>query len=141
MAAEPSSNRCGSCGVEVAGRPERCPSCHRRFVTSTQVRVSGVLLSVIGAALSVAMAYLLVVVAQAMRPSGSAARGAFTGTPRDATLIFAILGGVLALGVTSLVTGVWQVTVGRRSLLLSALVLVLGLVVAALAILFLPQGQ
>jgi len=91
------------------------------------------LLIVIGAALSIGMAYLLAVVSEAMRRSGGG--GGFTGTPRDAALILAILRAVLVFGITSMITGVWQAIVGRRSLLLSGIVLLLGLVIVALAVL------
>ena len=117
----------------VSDRPQRCPGCHRSFITSTRVRVVGALLIVIGAALSIGMAYLLAVVSEAMRRSGGG--GGFTGTPRDAALILAILRAVLVFGITSMITGVWQAIVGRRSLLLSGIVLLLGLVIVALAVL------
>jgi len=101
--------------------------------------VVGALLSIIGAGLSLGMAYLLVVVGQAMRPS--AGGGSFTGTPRDATYIYAILGAVLVFGITSMITGLWQVIVGRRSLLLSAVVLLMGLATVVLVVLFQLQGK
>jgi len=101
--------------------------------------VVGALLSIIGAGLSLGMAYLLVVVGQAMRPS--AGGGSFTGTPRDTTYFYAILGAVLVFGITSLITGVWQVIVGRRSLLLSAVVLLMGLATVVLVVLFQLQGK
>ena len=139
MTTAPSSYRCGSCGFEAPGQLARCPRCNRASPPSGRVRVVGALLSIIGAGLSLGMAYLLVVVGQAMRPS--AGGGSFTGTPRDATYITAILGAVLVFGITSLITGLWQVIVGRRSLLLSAVVLLVGLATVVLVVLFQLQGK
>jgi hypothetical protein len=105
-----------------------------------RVRIVGAALSVLGAGLSIGMAYLLLVISHAMRPVASGGGGSFTGTPRDATFIYAILGAVLVFGITSTITGVWQIVAGRRSLLLSGAVLLVGLVTVVLVALFQLQG-
>lgn len=108
--------------------------------SARSVRVAGVVLVVIGAGLTAGVGYLIAVISDAMRPGGAAGGTTFTGTPRDATFIYAILGCVVAFGVTSFVTGVWQIATGRRSLLLSALVLVLAIAAFALGLSFRSHG-
>ena len=137
---EADHRKCFSCGFETTSVMRRCPKCNRGLRTSQQVRLLGIALVVIGAGLSAGMAYLIWVIAIIMRNKRGGAASSFTGTPRDAAFIFAILGLVLALGVTSLSTGLWQVVFGRPNRLLSATVLVLGLVTVVLAILFGLQG-
>jgi hypothetical protein len=100
------------------------------------VRLLGAALAVIGTGLTLGMAYFISVIAAAMRRPAGGAGGSFTGTPRDAAFIFAILGFVLAFGVTSVSTGVWQLVFGRPNRVLSGAVLALGVVAVALAIYF-----
>jgi uncharacterized membrane protein len=102
--------------------------------------VLGMVLVVIGAGLSAGMAYLIWIIANIMRNRGGGAASSFTGTPRDAAFIFGSLGLVLAIGVTSVSTGLWQVIFGRPNRLLSMTALALGLVTVALAVLFQLKG-
>jgi hypothetical protein len=115
---------------------DRCPKCNRRLQNSQQLRVRGIALVVLGLCLSLGMAYLIWVMAITMRHKVGGPASSFTGTPRDAALIFGILGAVLVFGITSLSTGLWQIAFGRPNRLLSGAVLVLGLVTVVLAVVF-----
>jgi hypothetical protein len=140
MTTEAAPRKCFSCGFETTSAIRRCPECNRGLRTSQQVRVLGMVLVVIGAGLSAGMAYLIWIIANIMRNRGGGAASSFTGTPRDAAFIFGILGLVLAIGVTSVSTGLWQVIFGRPNRLLSMTALALGLVTVALAVLFQLKG-
>ena len=102
--------------------------------------MTGMALVIIGAGLSAGMAYLILVIANIMRERGRGLTTAFTGTPREAGLIFGILGLVLVIGLTSMSTGLWQVIFGRPNRLLSMAVLVTGLVTVGLTVFFWFQG-
>ena len=128
-----SSQRCSACGAEFGAAEPRCPNCHRASPQSSRVRVVGVLLIVIGLGLSGGMAYLIWIVSSVMR--GASSSGAkFTGTPRDAALILALLGAVLVFGLASVAAGLWQAVFGRRNKGLAAAVLLVGLAVVGLAV-------
>ncbi len=136
MTTESAPRKCFSCGFETTSDMSRCPKCNRGLQTSQQVRVRGMALVVLGAGLSAGMAYLIWIIANIMRHPRGGPTSSFTGTPRDATLIFGILSVVLVFGATSLITGLWQVIFRRPNRLLSAAVLVLGLVRVVLVVLF-----
>jgi hypothetical protein len=95
---------------------------------------------VLGAALSIGMMFLLLTVANAMRPVAAGGTGSFTGTARDATLIVALLSSILVFGVAGTVAGTWQVVSGRRNPVLTVIVLLLGLAIAGLAAYFGLRG-
>lgn len=136
MTNEPDPRKCFSCGFETTDAIRRCPKCNRRLQTNQQLRMRGMALAVLGAGLSAGMAYLIWVIANIMRHPRGGPTSSFTGTPRDAAFILGILGVVLAFGVTSLSTGLWQMMFGRPNRLLSGAVLVLGLAAVVLAVLF-----
>ncbi len=137
MTTEPEGGKCVVCGFVTAHPAERCPRCNRPWQTDQQagqqVRGRGVALIVLGALLSVGMAFLLLWMSAALKPEISRTSSSFTGTRSDAVFIFGILGAVLALGITGLITGVWQVVTGRVNRALRITLLVEGLLVLALA--------
>lgn len=104
--------------------------------TVQQVRGRGIALMVIGGLLSGGMIYLLLFVASIMHPEITRATSRFTGTRSDAAFIFGILGTILVFGITGFITGVWQVVTGRVNRVLTITMLAVGLLVAALALIF-----
>ena len=140
MITEVAPRKCFSCGYETTSAIRRCPQCNRGLRTVQQVRVTGMALVIIGAGLSAGMAYLILVITNIMRERGRGLTTAFTGTPREAGMIFGILGLVLVIGITSLSAGLWQVIFGRPNRLLSMTVLVTGLVMVGLTVFFWFQG-
>lgn len=105
-------------------------------MTTEQVRQRGVVMIVLGVLLSGGMTCLLLWMFSVMHPGISRTSNSFTGTRTDAAYIFGILGTVLVLGITSFVTGVWQIVTGRVSQVLRIAILAVGLLAFALAMIF-----
>lgn len=104
--------------------------------TSQQVRQRGAALIVLGFLLSGGMAFLLLWMASVMHPEISRTSSSFTGTRSDAAFIFGILGTILVLGITSLITGVWQAATGRTNRVLTIATVTVGLLGMALSAVF-----
>src|SRR5882724_5406049 len=136
---------CYRCKLENQAGFNQCAQCGGRVVSSKRARVLGVMLIVIGLFLALTMGGLTVFFASLMVHSGSpGSTGSFTGTPEQATAIFGLFGVIFAIGLTSLVGGIYQIKYGRRSLLIQIFTFVLvGLVVLAYWMLkaFFPEMQ
>lgn len=104
--------------------------------TSRQVRQRGIALIVLGIPLSGCMAYLLLWMASILHPEISRTSSSFTGTPGDAAFICGILGAIFVLGITSVITGVWQAVTGRANRALTLAIVAVGLLGMALAAIF-----
>ncbi len=136
MTTEPDGAKCVACGFVTTAPGARCPRCKCLWQTQQQVRGRGVALIVLGGLLSGGMAFLLLWMGSAMHPEISKTSSSFTGTRSDAVFIFGLLGAVLVLGITSFITGVWQVVTGRVSRTLRLTMLAVGLLVLVLAATF-----
>jgi hypothetical protein len=107
---------CPQCQTQARSWVDWCPDCGVRLSSPSRIRALGWVLIVIGTGLVAGMAYLLVVIADIIRGSSDpGATSRFAGTPRDALMIYAILGLVLAFGAVSVVSGAWHVRYGTRN--------------------------
>jgi MFS family permease len=111
------SSSCYSCGHVTNEVVAKCPECGRRLRTAKQVRRLGWLQLVIGIFLVGLMGTITYNVAPLLlRPAGGAQGGArFTGTPEQASLILGLFGLVIAFGLGSILSGLWQIKTGRRN--------------------------
>ena len=107
---------CSRCGAETDEPLGKCPRCGRRLHKTSTIRGLGVALVVLGGGLTAFMAWLTLFVSRIIERSNEpGATSRFTGDASDALLVYAIFGLVLALGLTFVVAGVWQIVYGRRS--------------------------
>ncbi|MDQ1613133.1 MAG: hypothetical protein QOG00_3064 [Pyrinomonadaceae bacterium] len=121
---------CYSCGQVTNEAVSQCPNCGRRLRTAKQVRRLGWLQLLIGVFLVGLMGTITYNVAPLMfpvfEPRGTGAR--FTGTAEQAQMILALFGMVIAFGLGSIVSGLWQIKTGRRNKWLFILMVVLFVV-------------
>jgi hypothetical protein len=129
--------KCGSCGSRTPAWANACAFCGGALHLPRHLRQAGVLYLVLGALLTAAGVYLILLVAGIMaRSDDPGATTRFTGGPGDAALVFATLGFVLLLGIVGIAMGAWQVVHGRRDTRLVRVVMALYVVfwVAAMLI-------
>lgn len=128
---------CPNCAFRSPAWTDECVQCDRRLVPPDRLRTWGFVYLGLGAVLTAAGAYLIVLVGGIMARSGDpGATTRFTGTPLQAALVFAALAFVLSVGLLGLAMGGWQVTRGRRhpglvrlALVLYAILMLLGVAV------------
>lgn len=107
---------CNRCGAETNEPLGHCPRCGRRLHKTSTIRGIGWLLVVLGGGLAAFMAWLTLTIRRIVEHSGEpGATTRFTGDASDARLIYAIFGLVLALSLTFVAAGVWQIIYGRRN--------------------------
>ena len=121
---------CYSCGHTTSEVATQCPKCGRRLRTAKQVRFLGWLQLLIGFFLVGLMGTITYNLAPMMFPPtevrGSGAR--FTGTPEQAQMILGLFGMVIAFGLGSIASGLWQIKTGRRNKWLFIIMVVLFVV-------------
>ncbi|MET0649580.1 MAG: hypothetical protein ABW208_23460 [Pyrinomonadaceae bacterium] len=121
---------CNRCGDETDEPLGNCPRCGRRLHKTSTIRGLGLALVVLGGGLTAFMAWLTLTISRIIEHSDEpGATSRFTGDASDARLIYAIFGLVLALGLTFVVAGIWQLVYGRRNkkIIFVALILVVVL--------------
>lgn len=111
---------CFGCGRSAAEPADKCPKCGRRLLTAKQVRRLGWVQFAAGLFLVGMMGAVTYYVAPMMlRPGVETAGGSrFTGTAGQALTIFVLFGLVIFFGLTSMVSGLYQVKTGRRNRLI-----------------------
>jgi len=110
----PVQRSCYKCGFHAETEETVCPQCKRTLHTATATRIRGVLLAILGASLTAFMAYLLLWALAAFRatdPTGAK----FTGDEQQKIVILSLFGVLIAFGLASFATGLWQLVFGRRS--------------------------
>jgi hypothetical protein len=128
---------CPQCRAQARAWMDWCPDCGVRLSKPGRIRALGWMLMVIGAGLTAGMAYLLVLIGGIIRHSDDpGATTRFGGTPRDALMIYGILGLVLAFGVVAMAAGAWQARYGTRNPRLVKVVLVFAAAFFAIGALF-----
>jgi len=109
------SVKCRRCGNIALAGMETCIQCGHSL-PSTQNRIRGWILLVIGAVLSAGMAYLMVLIGGIMAHSNDpGATTRFNGTAGQAFGIFAILSLVLMFGLCAGIAGAFQILYGERN--------------------------
>jgi magnesium-transporting ATPase (P-type) len=124
---------CPQCATVARSWEDFCPQCSARISNPSRVRALGWMLIVIGAGLTAAMAYLIVLIARLIEGSDDpGATSSFTGTQAQAAMVFGLLGLVLAFGLVALAGGAWQARYGTRNPRLVKVVLAFGAVFLAI---------
>ena len=105
------------CGYSMEGRAATCPKCGRKMSSSRTVRIYGTVLVLCGLFLLGLMGTITWTMwPMLMQPGAETAGGSrFTGTADDAEMILWLFALVMLFGLVSLMTGLWQVTTGRRN--------------------------
>lgn len=108
--------KCYKCGYETIERVPQCPQCGRRLLSTKQIRRLGWGQLLAGLFLLGLMGTITYSLAPSLLQPGQLTGGErFTGTPEQGLLILGLFGLVLTFGLTSLVSGLWQITTGRRN--------------------------
>src|SRR5215471_242814 len=107
---------CPKCDFEIAGPPADCPQCGRRTVSSIRIRRLGWFSLILGSFLTIFMSGLSVLIGsliyQANHP-GSTTRVNITS--EQITAMYGLFGVIIAIGLTSIFAGIWQIKHGKRN--------------------------
>jgi hypothetical protein len=118
---------CFKCKWEGETSETLCPRCHKKLKSRSFIRGTGAVMAMLGAFLVVLLSAIIFwmwnLIEQTGKP-GSTAR--FTGTKSEMVMAFGVLGAVLLFGFIALITGLWQLVIGRRNLILVYILLVLA---------------
>lgn len=123
-AADAASRTCHNywCNYTTSEVLTRCPKCGQRLITPQTFKLLGWLLLFLGGLLALAAVSLTILVA----PRLPEVRGGLSGR----LFILGVFGFLLAVGLTFMTAGLWQVLFGKRSQSLVALGIVLLLALA-----------
>lgn len=108
---------CPACGHRTHMFRATCPECGAGIVSRRWTRRYGWVLAVLGGLLTAGMAILLWKLSPMLaNPGVTYGKTRFAGSFVQALVVWAVLGAVLAFGLTALGGGAWQVATGRRNL-------------------------
>jgi hypothetical protein len=118
--AQPQLHFCFKCRWEARTVLKACPRCGKGLFSQTNVRVRGVLLTFLGLFLSgfmsvIAFFVTAFLIEASKNPKNSAS---FNGTEEMLGLTYLIFAGVIGMGVTMILAGLWQIIFGRRNMVL-----------------------
>lgn len=120
---------CYTCGFQAVTPELRCPRCKRMLQTSMSIRIRGAVLTLCGIILAAMMGYLSIWTMRVFsNPEGSGAR--FTGTNEQKMIIIGLFGSLLLFGAVCILTGMWQVILGRRNRTFNRAVIAAAVLVA-----------
>jgi hypothetical protein len=125
---------CYKCYYETNEALKKCPKCGLGLFSTKQVRRLGWVILALGMFLVGLMGTITFYVTPALLYAGSPTGGMqVTATTEQAALILALFGSVIAAGLISMVTGLWQIKTGRRNkwLVYSGIALIALVVIAA----------
>ena len=109
-------SKCYNCGYETHKLRSHCPKCGTTLQSRRWSRRFGLVLVICGVIICGLMGFVLLDLGPSLiKPGASSGGTRFTGTPAKARMLLAIFGAVLALGLTALGDGLWQMLTGRRS--------------------------
>src|SRR2546423_9347967 len=124
---------CYKCGYETHDALKQCPQCGQRLRTAREVRVLGWVQLFLGLFLVGMMGTITYYVAPLILQAGTPGGGArFTGTPQQALIILGLFGLLIVFGLTSVISGLWQIKTGRRNKWI--FIFMLGLVIVLLVV-------
>jgi hypothetical protein len=126
---------CMRCGFFQETGETFCPTCSRRLFSTTNIRVRGGILLVIGVFLMAMMSYISYFSFRSYAGLNGPNGSRFTGTREEFIGIVALFGALILFGFISALTGVWQLIAGRRNKYLVWLGLGLGVLLYAGALL------
>ena len=109
-------SKCYNCGYETHKLQSHCPKCGATLQSRRWSRRFGLLLVICGVIICGLMGFVVWDIGPSLINPGATSGGTrFSGTPAKARMVLAILGTVLAFGLTALGYGLWQMFTGRRS--------------------------
>lgn len=111
------SYSCYGCGyVTNEATTAQCPRCGRRLRSAKLGRRLGLMQLLLGLVLVGLMGTIAFNLAPSLLQPGERAGGSrFTGTADQALVILGLFGLLIAFGLTSIVSGLWQALTGRRN--------------------------
>ena len=121
---------CYKCNYEGITPNKQCPRCSRFLYTQARIRVLGAVLIFLGGFIAVMMAAIIFFVFNIA--SGNAQGQRFTGDEMQLLFVLGILGLTLAVGVSFMIAGLWQVIFGRRNKIIVWICLALVFITFAL---------
>jgi hypothetical protein len=81
-----------------------------------QIRRLGILQLVLGLFLFIVMGAISLSLAPSLIAGAAGRKEGFTGTPEQARLIMGLFAAIVALGLTSSISGIWQTITARRNI-------------------------
>jgi multisubunit Na+/H+ antiporter MnhG subunit len=125
------------CAARVDGTVRLCPSCGGRMMTSSSVRVTGWVMTIVGALIALPTAVLVLKFLPVVSdPQAAVAAGRFGGAADQVPMAMALLLSMLAFGGSLLGFGMPRALRARRHPLTKPVVLGLGLLFLALMFYF-----
>lgn len=116
----PELHFCFKCRWEGRISQTVCPRCGKRLFSQKNVRGRGVLLTFLGLFLSGFMSaiafFVTAMLIQASKNPKTEVK--FNGDEHMFIMIYLIFAGVIAMGVTMILAGIWQIIFGRRNMIL-----------------------
>jgi MFS family permease len=123
---------CYKCSYETHEVVKQCPQCGQRLRTAREVRVLGWIQLLLGLFLVGMMGTISFYVAPILLQAGLPGGDRFTGTPQQALMILGLFSLVIMFGLTSIVSGLWQIKTGRRNKWI--FIFMMGLVIVLLVV-------
>ena len=119
-AATPQMHFCFKCRWEGRINQTVCPRCGKPLFSEKNIRVRGVVLTFLGLFLSGFMSaiafFATTMLMEAAKNPKSGAK--FNGDEHMLIMIYLIFAGVIAIGITAIAAGLWQIIFGRRNMFL-----------------------
>jgi hypothetical protein len=127
---------CYKCGYEGNTLSSQCPNCGQRLRSANEIRwlgvvlvLCGVFLAAVGGGLFIFLGYIFT---QAGQPGSGIKMSEQAGDGSIFIIVFGIFALLIALGLTAITAGAWQIFFGRRNKFL--VYMFLGLVVVTFAV-------
>ena len=119
-AAAPQMHFCFKCRWEGRVSQTVCPRCGKPLFSEKNVRVRGVILTFLGLFLSGFMSAIAFFVTAMLMEAAKNPKTPvkFNGDEHMLIMIYLIFAGVIAMGVTMILAGLWQIIFGRRNMFL-----------------------
>lgn len=131
--AQPVRRACPKCGYIRETSETNCDFCGKLLQKISTVRISAVVLIVLGTLLLGIMSWLSLWIYGAMSPSGNPNGSRFNGSGSDALFIIFVFGLIISISLGVTTAGFWQIIFGKRNKLIV-------FTVAGLGIMFLITG-
>lgn len=132
---------CSKCQFQAETPDKKCPHCGHVMTTQLSVRITGIILVVLGSSLAIFMASLFIWAKEMIDRAGTPGINArFNGTREEALMMFGLFGIVMFLGVAVTLGGIWQIIFARRNKIIIWIVLLGGLALIIAAVSFIVRS-